>query len=188
MNILQEIEKDIRKKFNGNIAQCRLVLFQFFQLKYENGNNYDYIGYFVNRFKKDGKTISCLDVSPIATLKDAGILEEVFDIEYDDYFYHLLTQFYSETLLNTMFQTIMKDNNILCLNGCDNHTTFETIKNFDKNLFKTYEKKGNYRKNVYFAFRFFRLSDKYAPYEKELFEELKKQYGYRLNFPLVRGK
>ncbi len=189
MNILQEIENDLRVNFNGNLATCRLVLFQFFQLKYENGQNFEYVGYLVNRFKKGDKIVPSIDIPEIGALSNAGILEEVKDVEYNDYFYHLLTQFYSETQLNSIFQTIIKENNILCLNGCNNLATFETIKNFDENLFKTYEdNKKSYRKNAYFAFRFFKLSEKYAPYENELWELLKEQYGYRLACPLVRGK
>lgn len=164
--IIENLENDIRKNFNGNLRKCKMTLFDFMRLKAESQN--EYIGYLVEG--------SALSNSEVGTLKNAGILKEIKNINYDDYYFSLLCDFHSEHLLKILFKEILQKNNISYTNSLENKEMFLLIKNHNQDLFK--EK---------FRFRFFKLSEKYAPFEKELWEELKKDFGWTLNVKLVRN-
>lgn len=195
--IIEEINNDIQKledkKNNKNNTKikydkfmCRLGLFNFFQIKYMDNRNLDSVGYPLSRSKEKTYTLTTAE---IATLSAAGILTEIKDnIDYGENYYTLLTQINSEAILNYTFDKVIKENNIPCDTTATLQEKFGTIKNYDINLLKTYEENGkNFRKNAYFHFRFFRLSDKYALYEKLLWEALKKEFGWRLQYKMVRS-
>ena len=183
-NILLELEKDVRKNYNGDFFKCKLILFQYFKLKYLSGKNRNYIGYIVNYSKRS----SYLQIPEIGALNNAGVLEEVKEIKYDEYFLELLQQFYSEEVLKSILQKIIRENNILCLNNQSNKELFSIIKENNQDLFKTFKADNRtYKENAYFYFRFFKLSDKYSPYESVLWESLKQEFGWRLQYDIVRG-
>lgn len=200
-NIIDEINKDIvrfeenSKGLKYDLYMCRFNLFQFFQLKYMDNKNQNYIGYIMQTANK-GKKQYTLENTVIGTLRSAGILTEVDDIEINEYFYELINQFYSERELEHILSKIIQELNIECT-AVTNFDKFCTIKDFDKNVFTTYYRtmtqKGELSKNkkikdnAYFHFRYFRLSDKYAPFEEILWEGLKKEFGWRLKYELVRN-
>ena len=169
-NILDEINKDLRKAYNGELFKIRLVLFQFFQLKYISKFKPNYIGYILYK--------NTLDVLEVGTLSNAKIFTEVKDIEVNDYYFELLGQFYSELNLKEKFTSILKSQNIQFPLDSSLYNLFLILKNNNENIF---------RQREYFHFRFFKLSDKYAPYESILWEALKEVYGWRLKYKLRRG-
>ena len=169
-NILDEINEDLRKEYNGDLYKCRLVLFQFFQLKHLSKFNPDYIGYILYN--------NIINVLEVGTLSNAKILTEVKDIKITDYFFELLGQFYNEKFLKEKFASILKSQNIQFSLDSSLYDLFKTLKNNNENIF---------RQREYFPFRFFKLSDKYAPYESILWEALKEESGWRLKYELKRG-
>lgn len=210
-NIINEINNDIEKfEQNGKDCKCdkyacRFNLFQFLQLKYLNDKNNNYVGYIMHYVcqKNDNtgeirKTYS-LDNSVISTLNRANILEEIKDIKYDNYFFELLKQYYSDEMLKEIFLKIIHIENLkINAQNEDLYSLYNAIKDSDENVFKTYYKKtlkdGSLGKKDYinsekgyFFFRFFKLSDKYAKYENELWEVLKNEFGWRLNYKIVRN-
>ncbi|MBO6272914.1 hypothetical protein J6O48_09085 [bacterium] len=199
-NILEIIDNKIRENApQADLYMCRIILFQFFQVKYKNLKNIDYVGYILYGNRKGQQITYSLDVTDIGTLNNAGVLSEVFEIEYNDDYYDLLIDFYSEQQLNQKFRQIIEINNIICSDLNDNYVMFNDIKNYNSDLFRTYQKKvlnkngtisraRRFNQNAYFHFRFFRLSEEFAPYENILWEALKEQFPHRLMIPLVRGK
>ena len=209
-NIIQEINNDILKveentrELKCDIYMCRFNLFQFFQLKYLDGKNRDYIGYIMDSISqkdKDGnitRTYSMAN-SYISSLNRAKILEEIKEIKYDDNHFELIKQYYSDEVLKDIFLRIIEKENINIESSSKNiYEIYKTIKDQKPMIFTTYIKKrlknGDYGKkyyinaeNRYFLFRFFKLSKKYQEYEKLLFEELKKEFGWRLNYKIVRN-
>lgn len=177
-DILQEVEKDIRENYNGDFFKCKLVLFQFFQLKYLSDRNREYIGYFVNRSKKDKKLVSSLDIPEVGALNNAGIFKEIKDIKVDDYFLELLQQFFSDKNLIEKFKSILNSKNISYEDNYSLQELFSCLKNNNEDIFRNRE---------YFSFRFFKLSDKYAPYESVLWEALQPEFGWRLKYQIRRG-
>ena len=101
-NILDEINKDIESSgLKTDKYVCRLTLYQFFRAKYEN--NRDYVGYILyGRKTPDGKNSYTLDISNIGTLNTVGILTELDEVPYDDAFFKMLCQFYSEKDLKAL--------------------------------------------------------------------------------------
>ena len=112
-NIIDEINKDIvrfeenSKGLKYDLYMCRFNLFQFFQLKYMDNKNQNYIGYIMQTANK-GKKQYTLENTVIGTLRSAGILTEVDDIEINEYFYELINQFYSERELEHILSKIIQ--------------------------------------------------------------------------------
>lgn len=165
-NIIEELENDIRKNFNGNLRMCKMVLFDFLRLRIES--EHEYIGYLVED--------KALEISDIGTLSKANILKEVKNIDYDDHYFNTLCATEKEHLLKIMFKEVLKKNNIPFSEEMTNKEMFIQLKVHNKDLIKKH-----------FRLRFFKLSDKYSQYEKELWEELKKDFGWTLNVKLVRN-
>lgn len=186
-NILSEINSDILKKFDGDIAKCRLILFQFLRTKYSDKQNHGYVGYILFGSKNDkGKTQYTLNTSEVGTLNSAGILQEIKEIDYDDYFLETLKELYPQTLLEAIFKRIVEQNNISCQDKTIEQM-FLTIKNQNIDLLKTYnDDNRTYRNKIYFPLRFFSLSEKYAPYEDILWQALNEEFSWRLNYSLSR--
>lgn len=205
-NILEIIDNKIKENAQkADLYMCRLVLFQYFQIKYKNNKNLDYVGYILYGMPttdpktKLKKMIYTLDVTDIGTLCNAGVLSEINEIDYNDNFYNLLTEFYSEQQLNDKFTLIANKNTINLSSQITTKQKFECLKNINSNLFRTYERKvlnkdgtvsrrRRFKSDAYFYFRFFRLSDEFLPHEQILWEALKEQFPHRLMIPLVRGR
>ena len=168
--ILEEINKDIQKKYDGDLYKCRLILFQYFKLKNLYNRHRDYVGFILY----DGT----LSPSEIGTLRNAGILAEEKNIKIDNYYFELLCQFYKPQILKEKIKSILNQHNIPYDENDSIYGMFLKLKNSDENI---------YKKREYFPFRFFKLSEKYAPYESVLWETLKQEYGWRLPYKLVRG-
>lgn len=206
-NIISEIhndieqfeKKDTQKEVKSDKYMCRFNLFQFLQLKYLKNKNHAYVGYLMQFFINDNnKKQYSLVNSVIGTLKQAGILSELDEIEIDDDFYELLCQYYSDDYLNQTFLKIISENGIeYDKKISQNYELFNVIKKYDKTIFYTYyrkiTKKGEISKNkfvkenAYFFFRYFCLSDKYLQYENVLWESLKEEFGWRLKYKIVRN-
>lgn len=174
-NILDEINKDLKKAYNGELFKCRLILFQFFQIKEQQ----EYVGYIMHKSKNnEGKYQYTLDISEIGTLNNANILTEVKKINIDDYFFKLLLQFYSEQTLKIKFTSILDSQNIAYEDKNTLYELFLSIKEHNEDIFRNRE---------YFSFRFFKLSDKYAPSKNILYEALLPEFSWRLNYKIKRG-
>lgn len=197
-NILDIIDRKIKENApKADLYMCQVILYQFLKVMYSQNNKHDYVGYIMYGNRQNGVTTYSLDVTNIGTLKNAGILSEVIDIEYDDSFYELLMTYYSENELKNKFLKILNDNNIK-YDSDNSYHLYKTIKQTNKDLLKTYEdkisnqdgtasKNRRFRKKTYFYFRFFRLSDVMKNNENILWEQLQKKYGWRNEFSLIRG-
>jgi len=197
--IIEEIDKAIlsTKKTNDDstdlVYRTKVTLFQFFQLKYLGGQNRDYVGFILSGSKNsNGKYQYTLKNSLIGTLNSAGILYEIKDLKHDNLFYEVLTQFYNEdTELREIFINILTDKQIEYNQEGTTQELFELINKYDTTIFDTYQnfegKRVKYKDNLVFAFRFFRLADKYIAQEQTLFEELKKDFGWRMNYEIRRN-
>ena len=177
-NIIDEINNDLQKEYNGDLFKCRLVLFQFFQLKQLSRFKPDYIGYTLLKSVKNSKAQYALDIPEVGALSNAKIFTEVKNVAIDDYYFELLKQFDSELSLKEKFTSILNSLNISYNKESSLYELFQCLKNNNEDIF---------RQREHFAFRFFKLSDKYAPYESTLLEALKEEHGWRQNFKLVRG-
>ena len=165
-SIIEQLNDDIRKNFNGNLRMCKMVLFDFLRLKAEA--EHEYIGYLVED--------KALNIAEVGTLNKAGVFQEIKNVNYDDYYFSTLCATEKEHLLKIMFKEVLKKNNISFSENSTNKEMFTLLKDHNQDLIKKH-----------FRLRFFKLSEKYAPLEKELWEELKKDFGWTLNVKLARN-
>ncbi|MCQ2789096.1 MAG: hypothetical protein MJ229_01835 [bacterium] len=222
--IIKKINLDIENFENKtencqvDLYMCRFTLFQFFQLKYLENRNREYIGYLMNYVCQENKEtgeikkVYSLDNSYISTLNRANILEEVKqfrydeelntwfenDIKYDEYFFELINQYYSENDIKRYFLEIIESEKInIETESKSNIELFNVIKENNIKIFYSYYRKINKNgsfgkkpmintKNRHFVFRYFKLSEEYMKYEKELWDALKEEFGWRLKYKISR--
>ena len=196
MNIDNNIEQlDILEKINKALDStsdkymCRFTLFQFLQLKRMEQNKRDYVGYILLKGKKNtqDKNSYTLDNAYIGTL-NSRILEELKTVEIDDYFFELICQFNSKDYLTELLRNIAKKKQIDLPENLSCYEIFCILKNKDESIFRSYEENTKkHKQDSYFHFRFFKLSDAFAPYEDDIWEALQPEFGWRNAYNLTRG-
>lgn len=187
ISIIDEINNSINDSFNKQM--CRFALYQYLKIKKTTENKRDYVGYILQKSNNGSKNQSySIRNSYISTLNSSKILEEVKNVEIDDYYYELLCQYYEENKLIKIFQNIAKEKQISLPEGLNCFELFNIIKSTDKTIFESYNADSNKRNHdSLFHFRFFKLSSNFADRENLLWTALQPEFGWRNPYKLVRS-